>query len=617
MKTKLLFLSVIAAISLAGCGSKNNSSEQSKSNSESSAQSQSVEESSSSSKEASSESSKSAEQSSEKSSEQSTETSSIEQSSEEEISSEATTSSEEASSEESSSEQSSEELSSEELSSEELSSEEASSEQSSEKESSEESKESSIEESSEELSSEQSSSSEESGEAPINFDYSDQDYLDFFNHGNKVDVTINIKNDVIYNLAQYGQSYFDHEEMYHPCDVVIKINDEVRFEGEEVGLRMKGNTSKDRNFVDENGHFNSRVHFKMSFKETFNDPLDNDYYSHDWSSDAAGLKARKKRRFGGMKKVDFKWNRNYDNTFTKEAYSKYIYRDAGVLAQNINLVKFTINTESDSFTDVYQVLECVDGNMLEKYYGSAGGDGNLYKGLYARANLTTDSISGTNLDPESSYNTNPTYPLKTNDDGPTYDHTLMRNFVNEINKKNVSASAMETTLKDIMEVDNVIRYCAIAWVVGNPDDLRNNANNTYFYFNSINDHFSIIPYDDDRCFGIHKDWPVDMSTLPADSSRMQGMSYNQGGKVWLNNPLLWRIVCEDSSYKDYPLVKSFNDLYRSYVVEFANKYLDAELFKSFTDGFYYAPSKDINNAGQDNITFANYAQNKLNNMFKA
>ena len=90
--------------------------------------------------------------------------------------------------------------------------------------------------------------------------------------------------------------------------------------------------------------------------------------------------------------------------------------------------------------DVYQVLECVDANMLEKYYGTAGGEGNLYKGLYARANLTTDSISGTNLDPESSYNTYPTYPLKTNDDGPTYDHTLMRNFIGEINKKNVSAS---------------------------------------------------------------------------------------------------------------------------------------------------------------------------------
>lgn len=497
-------------------------------------------------------------------------------------------------------------------------------EQSSSKEtqSSEQSKEESSSEkesSSEEKSESQTSSSEEQqgGEAPINFDNTNQDYLDYFNHGNKVDVIVNIKNDVIYHLAQYGRSYFDREEMYHPCDVTIKINDEVRFQGEEVGLRMKGNTSKDTGFVDENGHFNSRVHFKMSFKETFIDSTDNDYYTHDWSDDAAGLKARKKRRFGGLKKLDFKWNRNYDGTFTKEAYSKYIYRDAGVLAQNINLIKLTVNTESDTFTDIYQTLECVDGTTMSNYYGNDGGDGNLYKGLYARANLTTDSINGNNLDPESSSNTEPTYPLKTNDDGPNYDHTLMRNFVSEINKKNVSADAMKETLTNLMEVDNVIRYCAVAWVVGNPDDLRNNANNTYFYFNSKNDHFSIIPYDDDRCFGIHKDWPVDMSSLPADSSRMQGMSYNQGGKVWLNNPLLWRIVCEDSSHNDYPLVKEFNETYRSYVQQFANKYLDANLFKTFTEGFYYAPSKDITNAGNDNITFAQYAENKLNNMFKA
>ena len=114
-----------------------------------------------------------------------------------------------------------------------------------------------------------------------------------------------------------------------------------------------------------------------------------------------------------------------------------------------------------------------------------------------------------------------------------------------------------------------------------------------------------------------KDWEVDMSQLPADSSRMQGMSYNSGGKVWLNVPLLWRIVCEDSNQGQYPLVKTFNELYRSYVEQFAKKYLDVELFQNFTNEFYYAPSKDINNAGSNNMTFENYANNKKNNMFKA
>ena len=567
MKNKLHLLSIIAIMSIAGCASNKTSSTQS-----SSATSQESSEQTSSSKESSLESSE-----------------------------QTSSSKEESSKEDSSEELSSEQSSSKEESSEQISSEEESSEQIS----------------SEEESSEDSSSEETKGDAPVDFTYSNQDYLDYFNHGNKVEVTINIKNDVIYHLAQYGVSYFDQQEMYHPCDVVIKINDEIRFEGEEVGLRMKGNTSKNPNFVDENGHFNGYSHFKMSFKETFNDELDNDYYAHDWSEDAAGLKARKKRKFGGMKKVDFKWNRNYDNTFTKEAYSKYIYRDAGVVAQNVNLIKLTINTESDSFSDIYQTFECVDGNMLEKYYGADGGEGNLYKGLYARADLTTDSIKGNNLNPESSYNTNPTYPLKTNDDGPEYDHTLMKNFVDLINTKNISGNDMQTYLKESMEVDSVIRYCALAWVVGNPDDLRNNANNTYFYFNSYNDRFSIIPYDDDRCFGILKDWPVDMSTLPADSTRMGGMSFNQGGKVWINNPLLWRIVCEDTSHQDYPLVEAFNELYKTYVEEFATKYLDVDLFRSFTEGFYYAPSKDINNAGDSNMTFATYAENKLNNMFKA
>ena len=512
----------------------------------------------------------------------------------------------ESSSETTSSEKESSSTSSEIKSSEQSSSEKQSSESSSEKSSSEITSSSSSEAQS------SSSSSEEEQEAHINFNNTNQDYLDFFNHKNKVEVEINISNSAIYKLAQYGVDYFDRQEMYHPCDVIIKINDEVRFSGEEVGLRMKGNLSKDPNFIDQNGNFNGKSHFKMSFKETFNSELDNDYYQHDWSNDSTGLKTRKKRRFGGMKKIDFKWNRNYDGTFTKEAYTKYIYRDAGVLAQNVNLIKFTIHTENDTFTDIYQAFEVVDGTTMSTYYGSDGGDGNLYKGLYARANLTTDSISGRNMDPESSDNTNPTYPLKTNDDGPTFDHTLMRNLVNEINKKNVSADVMEEKLKSLIDVDNVIRYCAVSWVVGNPDDLRNNANNTYFYFNSINDKFSIIPYDDDRCFGVMNNWAIDMSQVPADSTKMSGKN-----RAWQENPLLWRIVQEDSSHNDYPLIRSFNNLFRGYVETFANKYLDVNLFRSFTEDFYYAPSTNINDAGPDNMTFENYANLKKNSMFKA
>lgn len=481
------------------------------------------------------------------------------------------------------------------------------------------------EEQTSETTSEQSSTSDDSTssggsdeEVPISFDFSNQDYLDFFNPENNVEITINITNERIYKLAQYGVDSWSRQEMYHPCDVIISINGEERFNDTEVGLRMKGNTSKNPNFVDEKGHFAGLSHYKMAFNKTFDNEEDNDYYIRTWE-DSAALKKRKKRRFGDMKKFDLKWNRNDDYTFTKEAYSKYCYRDAGVLAQNINLVKLTVNTESDSITQIYEAIECIDSNMLDKYYGNVGGsDGNLYKGLYARANLTTDSIKGNNLDPESPSNTYPTYPLKTNDDGPEFDHSLMQNFVSEINKKNVSAEKMEALLPTIAEVDNIIRYCAVAWVVGNPDDLRNNSNNTYFYFNSVNNHFSIIPYDDDRCFGILKDWPVDMSTLPADSTRMQGKSANQNGnKYWLDNPLLWRIVCQDSSHSTYPMVESFHERFCDYVSEFANKYLDVSLFKEFTNKFYNAPGHDITYAGEGNQTFEEYASSKLNNMFKA
>lgn len=462
-------------------------------------------------------------------------------------------------------------------------------------------------------------SSEESStqEEEISFTYDNELYNKFFAPESDVKITVNMTNNALYHLAQYGAGSFTQQEMYHPCSIKIEIDGEEVFNEDEVGIRMKGNLSKDPNFVDTYGHFSRLSHFKIAFNKNFA-AGDCDYYTS--TADSNTLAKHKKRKFADMKKIDLKWNRNYDNTFTREAYAKDCYRDAGVVAQNINLIHFILKSETEQIDDVYQVFETVDASSLKKYFGSKGGSGNLYKGLYARANLTTDSISGTNLDPESETNQWPTYPLKTNDDGPTYDHTLMKKTIHALNKVQPVEDA-KIELDECLAIDNILRYLAVAWVVGNPDDLRNDANNTYFYFNSQTEKMYIIPYDDDRVFGITNNWAVDMSQLPADSTRAQGMSYNNGGKVWINNPLFWHLIINetDSSVKysdNFPVIEEYQTRYNHYVRAFAEKYLDVERFENFTSRFVNAPSKNIANGGIDNQTFAYYATNKLNNMFK-
>ena len=463
---------------------------------------------------------------------------------------------------------------------------------------------------SEEISSSETSPSSSTSEEANNdvnpsFNYSQKDYDDFFDPTKDVEVIVKISNQSVYKLAQYGVAGFTKEEMYHPCDVVIKIDGEERFNGEEVGLRMEGNTSKNPNFVDDSGHLNACSHFKMSFNKTFDSTDQNDYYVRTWE-DADARKARKDRKFGEMKKIDFKWNRNYDGTFTKEAYAKYIYRDAGVLAQNYNLVKFTLETESDKQTYIYSAIECLDSTSMKKYYSKTAAKGNLYKGIYAKADLTTDSLSGIGVESATS---DPWYSLKTNDDEPNHD--LLTNVIKTLNKNGTNKAELD----NILNVDNILKYMAVSWVVGNPDDLRNNANNTYFYFESENNKLSIIPYDDDRCFGITNNWPVDMSELPDYSTRMQGMSAVQGSKVWQKNPLFWKLILSETQNAGYsskwPAIKEYQDKYLKLCKEYANKYLDVNVFQEFTNQFVNAPSKDINNPGQDNQKFADYANKKI------
>ena len=441
------------------------------------------------------------------------------------------------------------------------------------------------------------------------FNYSQKDYDDFFDPTKDVEVVVNISNNNIYKLAQYGVANFTRQEMYHPCDVVIKIDGEERFNGEEVGLRMKGNTSKNPNFVDENGHILGMAHFKMSFNKTFDSETQNDYYIRTWD-DADAKKARKNRVFGEMKKIDFKWNRNNDNTFTKEAYAKEVYRDAGVLAQNYNLIKFTLKTETDEMSAIYSAIECVDSTMLKKYYSKTAAKGNLYKGVYARADLTTESIYGIGVESETN---DPWYQLKTNDDEP--DHTVLVNAINVLNKK-TDAATSKKELGNIININQVIKYMALSWVVGNPDDLRNDANNTYFYFESENNKMSIIPYDDDRCFGILHTWNVDMSELPDYSTRMQGMSAANGGnKIWQKNPLFWKLILSETQNAGYsskwPVIQEYQNKYLELCKQYANKYLDVTRFQEFTNQFVNAPSKNISTAGADNQTFAYYAEHKL------
>jgi hypothetical protein len=98
------------------------------------------------------------------------------------------------------------------------------------------------------------------------------------------------------------------------------------------------------------------------------------------------------------------------------------------------------------------------------------------------------------------------YDRKTNKDA-IYDDILLR-------KCGVAVS--EGNYKDIskyLDVEYFAKTEAVSWLLGNPDDLRNNMNNTMVYARRTDGKVITIPIDNDRVLGITKDWNPDSYAL--------------------------------------------------------------------------------------------------------
>ena len=335
---------------------------------------------------------------------------------------------------------------------------------------------------------------------------------------------------------------------------------------------------------------------------------DNDYYIRTWENDTL-RKERKKRRIGDAKKFDIKYNKNEDYTFTKQIYAYYCYAQEGMLSQRNNLVKVNVQSETNKMTYLYELQECIDSEFLERRYSEEEAEGNLYKCTYTSmggASLTDYSNNKIGVE-KGSYE--PIYDLKTNDDEP--DHTLLKNLIDTLNNDKSTASKFKPTFDSMIDAETYIKYAAMSWVIGNPDDLRNNYNNYYLYFNSLDNKATFIPYDYDRCFGIMKDWEIHMEEIPCYTTKT-----NTGERKWQKNPLYWRTIISttDSSVnysKDYPVIAEYQELYNELCYEYAQKYLDETKFREFNDQFVYS-KKDITKAGANNITFKAYSDKKLN-----
>ena len=428
-----------------------------------------------------------------------------------------------------------------------------------------------------------------------------------YNPGSDIKITLEMSNNAGYRLTTYGSdSHNTTADIYHPAKMTLKVNDK-EYIYDEVGVRMKGNTSRNPDFIDETGHFKKTgtiedfANLKISVATDFKD---NDYYTPKEDT-----KVLKDRRLAGEKKVDLKFNRNTDNTFTKEAYAQYMFLEEGLTASRENIINFEIKTESDSQSCKMSLQECMDKQSLKIARGKEDSKGNLYKGNWPcdLASRITNENCGVEDCTKGYF---PAYDLKTNDDEP--DHTLLKTVVSELTANDAGETQANLKQKFDKYVDSTkfIKFAALSYLIGNPDDLRNNKNNVYYYFNK-EDKLEVIARDTDRCFGILDTWDVDMSNQYPTTTK--GVPTTRD---WCASPIFWRsIIHSDNggySYK-WPVISEYENLYKQYCIEYFNKYMNTQSFADFTNNFVNAPSHNIDVGGTGyttNQTFGYYVNGK-------
>ena len=344
-------------------------------------------------------------------------------------------------------------------------------------------------------------------------------------------LSLSFSNASLYALSYYGtkdnQKYGD---IYFPADLTVKVG-EVTSSLDEVGVRMKGNTSRDE-FVSKEGTISQASHFKISFKATFDDDIystsEFSAFKHDWSNDASGRKARKKRRLYTMSKLDLKYlPRNDGATYSEEIFAYNSFLSEGIPAPYARWGKVHLSSESDSKDYSYELIETVDDDFIMRRFDNDNQGGDLYKcvwgsynGNWTGANLSrSDAVSKVKDENNKSIGTrisngrigvednwngyHPNYQLKTNDDGENSDFSKMANFINVIYDCRYGARDF-AELNSVLDLDEFLRFEAMSYLLGNFDDQRNNANNYYLYFLPTTGKAIYIPYDWDWALNTSK-----------------------------------------------------------------------------------------------------------------
>ncbi len=422
-----------------------------------------------------------------------------------------------------------------------------------------------------------------------------EEYLKFWHPKTKINVNIKASNEIIKLIDECGDKGGTREDLYFPVNVTFNVDGKEYFY-EEVGMRQKGNTSRED--FSNDGNIYGPFHFKLSFTEKWTKDVYAPYgLQKDWTKDDPAYVERDDRRFLDMKKVDFKWNRTNDPSLTNQPFIANLYQKYGLITSNITLCDLKISNSSTIYSmGVYTIYEVIDKTLLRRYLPKKEANGDLYKCTWSdtgQADMDIDNGDFFNEDgtvktrgkigeEDKSQKYEPSYDIKTNEDETTHEDLVnLLKMLKSLEGKDVSQTKELVDSK--VDVDYFLRYSAVAYLVGNQDDMRNNANNYYTFFNSKTNLAGFITYDNDWSLGVGYDGNggLEMTKIALDHSKLQG-----NGKSWQRNRLFWATII--SPRDNSPYQNKIN-----LITEYQSQYIE-DIKTILNDGFFmYAKFKEM------------------------
>ncbi len=293
-------------------------------------------------------------------------------------------------------------------------------------------------------------------------------------------------------LAEYDKNNSTKE--YIHCDISYKKGSEET-NITNAAVRLRGNTSRRR-------------------------PEGNSGESHkkdnaDWHHCHFGVNLRKydkdkQHEIKGIRKFNLKWFKD-DACYVREMFSYDLFRRAGIwTAAHDVYCRLWIHVEGDTrpaYYGVYEMIEPYDNKYLEKrehLFGTS--DGHLWKCSWAQepADLSNHNATMAEDNDKDDF----TYELKEYGDDSNFEtaKAQLQDFMLKLNGKahGTPGDSFYKWIKEVCDVDLLMRTCAVNVALGMWDDLWNNGNNYYLYFTTSDKYdykVFMIPYDYDNTLG--------------------------------------------------------------------------------------------------------------------